>query len=131
MRAPLRVAQEVGEELGLGSLLLSGVQGPENCGVMAILSVVTSVFISKAEALGLLSDTLGVPWILDDPADATLALPEGAVLRIEVPKFGEDLPVTLDIEHANREALTRAAEDFATRIETALGWTTQALPIRD
>jgi hypothetical protein len=98
---------------------------------MATLSLVTSVFLSKAEALALLSNTLGVQLIFDDPADATLALPESAVLSIEVPKFGEDLPVTLDIEHANREVLSRVAADFARRLEVELEWTTQALPIRD
>ena len=98
---------------------------------MATLSVVTKVFVSKAEALGLLSDTLGLTWILDDPTDVTVALPDGVVLSIEVPKFGEDLPITLDLEHANPEVLARVAEDFATRLEAELGWATTALPIRD
>jgi hypothetical protein len=98
---------------------------------MANLSVVTTVFISKAEALGLLSDTLGLAWILDDPTDVTVALPEGVVLSIEVPKFGEDLPITLDLEHADPEVLSRIAEDFAARLEDELGWATSALPIRD
>jgi hypothetical protein len=97
---------------------------------MANLSVVTTVFISKAEALGLLSDTLGLAWILDDPADVTVALPGGVVLSIEVPKFGEDLPITLDLEHADPEVLSRIAEDFAARLEDELGWATSALPIR-
>ena len=98
---------------------------------MATLSVVTKVFVSKAEALGLLSDTLGLTWILDDPTDVTVALPDGVVLSIEVPKFGEDLPITLDLEHANPEVLARVAEDFAARLDAELGWATTALPIRD
>ena len=97
---------------------------------MATISLVTTVFISKAEALGLLSDTLGLAWILDDPADVTVALPEGVVLSIEVPKFGEDLPITLDMEHPDSEVLNRVAEDFAARLEAELGWATTALPIR-
>lgn len=97
---------------------------------MATLSVVTKVFISKAEALGLLSDTLGLAWILDDPTDVTVALPEGVVLSIEVPKFGEDLPITLDLEHADSAVLSRIALDFAVRLEAELGWATTALPIR-
>ena len=121
----------MGEELGFCSLLLHGLQGPEGTIVMASVSLVTSVFISKADALNLLSDTLGVPWILDDPADVTLALPEGVVLSIDVPKFGEDLPITLDLEHENPEVLTRVAKSFAERLEAELGWTTTALPIRE
>jgi hypothetical protein len=96
---------------------------------MATLSLVTTVFISKAEALGLLSDTLGIPWILDDPADVTVALPDGVVLRIEVPKFGEDLPITLDLAHPDPEVLSRVAEYFAARLDDELGWATTALPI--
>jgi len=125
------VAQEVGEELGLCPVLLDVVQGQERCSVMASLSLATSVFMSKAEVLGLLSDTLGVPWILDDPADVTLALPEGVVLSIEVPKFGEDLPLTLDLRHTDAEVLTRVAGDCALRLDSELGWATSALPIRD
>lgn len=98
---------------------------------MASLSLVTSVFISKADALNLLSDTLGVPWILDDPADVTLGLPESVVLSIDVPKFGEDLPVTLDLEHMDPAVLVRVADAFAARLEAELGWTTTTLPIRD
>jgi len=124
------VAQEVGQELGLCSVLLEVLQGPEGCSVMASFSLVTTVFMSKAEALGLLSDTLGIPWILHDPADVTVALPDGVVLRIEVPKFGEDLPITLDLEHPDPEVLNRVAEDFAGRLEDELGWATSALPIR-
>ncbi len=97
---------------------------------MATISLVTTVFVSKTEALGLLSDTLGLPWILDDPADVTVALPEGVVLSIEVAKFGEDLPITLDLEHANSAVLSRIALDFGARLEAELGWATTALPIR-
>jgi hypothetical protein len=97
---------------------------------MATISLVTTVFISKAEALGLLSDSLGLDWILDDPADVTVALPDGVVLSIDVPKFGEDLPITLDLEHPDPAVLARVAEDFAARVEAELGWATTALPIR-
>jgi hypothetical protein len=124
------MAQEVGQELGLCSVLLEVLQGPEGCSVMASLSLVTTVFMSKAEALGLLSDSLGLAWILDDPADVTVALPEGVVLSIEVPKFGEDLPITLDLEHADSAVLSRVAEDFAARLEAELGWATTTLLIR-
>jgi hypothetical protein len=120
----------MGEELGLCSLLLHGLQGTERGVMMATLSLVTTVFISKAEAFGLFTDTLGLPWILDDPTDVTVALPDGVVMGIEVPKFGEDLPITLDLEHADPDVLSRVAEDFARRLESVLGWATYALPLR-
>lgn len=91
---------------------------------MPSLSLVTTVFISKAEALGLLSDSLGVPWILDEPGDVTLGLDEGVVLSIEVPMFGEDLPITLDLHHADDTTLALVTDVFAQRLETELGWTT-------
>ena len=97
---------------------------------MPTISLVTTVFISKAEALGLFSDTLGLAWILDDSTDVTVALPDGVVLSIEVPKFGEDLPITLDLEHADSEVLSRVAEAFAARLDAELGWATLALPSR-
>ena len=121
----------MGEELGLCAVLLHSVQGQERGSVMASLSLATRVFMSQAEALALLTDTLGVPSILDAPAAVTLPLPEGVVLSIEVPKFGEDLPITLDLRHADPEVLTRVAGDCALRLDFELGWATSALPIRN
>jgi hypothetical protein len=96
---------------------------------MPTLSLVTTVFVSKAEALGIFSDTLGVPWILDDPTDVTIALGGGVVLTIEVPHFGEDLPLTLDLHHEDAEVLARVTEAFAGRLQSELGWGTTTVAL--
>ncbi len=39
---------------------------------MTTATLVTSVFLSKAEALAVLEEALEVPWNTDDPSDVTL-----------------------------------------------------------
>ena len=89
---------------------------------MATITLVTSVYLSKVEALAVLKEALDAPSNTDDPADVTLSLVNGATLTIEVPKFGEDLPLTLDIHHEDEEALRVIVNDVSHRIATSLGW---------
>ncbi len=89
---------------------------------MATITLVADIFLSKAEALDVLSTALDAPWVTDDPSDVTLLLPSGAVLTIEVPKFGEDLPLTLDCHHDNAQVLVSLTEDIARTLRTTLGW---------
>jgi hypothetical protein len=91
---------------------------------MATLSLHTSVFLSKAEALSVLEDRLGLTWNIDDPSDVTLALEQNAWLTIEVPKFGEDLPLTLDCHHEDAGILESVVEELALRLKGELGWDT-------
>ena len=95
---------------------------------MATLTLVTSVYLSKAEALDVLSTALAAPWFIDDPSEVTLSLPEGVVLSIEVPKFGEDLPLTLDCHHEDAKILARVVDDVATTISSTLGWRVERIP---
>lgn len=90
---------------------------------MATKSLVTDVFISKAEALDLLATALQVEWILDDPDDVTLPLPHGGSLSIEVPQYGEDLPLTLDCHHDDPEKLGASVAALQKVVSTSLGWT--------
>ena len=89
---------------------------------MATITLVADIFLSKAEALDVLSTALDAPWVTDDPSEVTLLLPSGAVLTIEVPKFGEDLPLTLDCHHDNAQVLVSLTEDIARTLRTTLGW---------
>ena len=116
------MAQEVGTRLGERSLLLQQVPESRKIVSMATLTLVTSVHLSKAEALDALSNTLSAPWVIDDPSEVTLALPQGVVLSIEVPKFGEDLPLTLDCHHEDSMILEGVAQDITATIESTLGW---------
>ncbi len=95
---------------------------------MTTISLVTSVFLSKAEALAVLAEALDAPWNTDDPGNITLLIGQGGVLTIEVPKFGEDLPLTLDLYHPQEEELRRLADWVAITVSDSLGWTTNEIP---
>ena len=116
------MAQEVGTRLGERSLLLQQVSKRRKIVPMATLTLVTSVYLSKAEALDVLSAALSAPWVIDDPSEVTLSLAGGVVLSIEVPKFGEDLPLTLDCHHQDSLILEGVAQDITATIESTLGW---------
>lgn len=91
---------------------------------MATLSLVTPVFMSKAEALAVLSEKLGLESSVDDPADVTLPLRNGAWISIEVPKFGEDLPLTLDVHHSAAKELAEIVAELQENLRTKLAWNT-------
>lgn len=95
--------------------------------MMSRVTLVTSVFISKTEALDLLEREMGWAWIIDDPGDVTLALPGGATASIEIPKYGEDLPLTLDIHHDDPDAVTVVAAEASAALTQRLGWSVQIL----
>lgn len=94
---------------------------------MPTISVVTPVFMSKADALALLSENLGLEWITDDPSDVTLPLRDGGFLSIEVPHYGEELPLTLELHHAKRDVLEDIVAEFTATLTTAFGWQTHTL----
>lgn len=95
---------------------------------VSTLSVVTDVFLSKREALAQLEVVLNVRADRRDPTNPYLFMPSGTVLTIEVPKFGEDLPLTLDlradIPHA---VLVEQAESLAKQLGDDLGWSCMIL----
>ena len=95
---------------------------------MSTVTLVTSVFLSKAEALAVLEEALEVPWNTDDPSDVTLTLNNGVVLSIEVPKFGEDLPLTLDLHHPDDVILRDVTDRITHTLETTLEWSLHEIP---
>ena len=95
---------------------------------MPTVTLVMSVFLSKAEALAVLEEALEAPWNIDDPSDVTLPLAQGVVLSIEVPKFGEDLPLTLDLHHTQETVLREVADQVTQTLETTLGWSIHEIP---
>lgn len=95
---------------------------------MHTITLVTDVFLSKAEALAVLGEALDVSWNTDDPGDVTLPVGHGGVLTIEVPKFGEDLPLTLDLHHSDSDELQVIADDVTATLERTLGWSVHHIP---
>lgn len=92
-------------------------------------TLVTSVFLSKAEALDVLSTALNAPWVHEDPTDVTLELEHGVVLSIEIAKFGEDLPLTLDLTHDVDTVLEEVSAYVARVLREQLGWDVDVLAL--
>jgi hypothetical protein len=121
------MAKEVGQELGSRPLLLGEVSTRREL-LVTTVTLVTSVFMSKADALAVLEDVLDAPWNIDDPGDVTLPLAHGAVLSIEVPHYGEDLPLTLDLHHDDESVLREVADQVSGTLEKVLGWSIHEIP---
>ena len=86
------------------------------------VTLVADVYVSKAEALEALSNLFDVPLNYSDPSSAVLDLDGGVVLSIEVPKFGEDLPLTVDLTANDAATLERAARQVIERVSQGLSW---------
>jgi len=86
-------------------------------------TLVADVYVSKAEALSVLSETLDIPVRTTDPSNAVLDLDGGVVLTIDIPKFGEDLPLTIDLTAEDAAALAGAAQYLIDKTSNGLGWT--------
>ena len=89
---------------------------------MATLSVITDAFIPRIQAFDDLSRTLDLPVLGQGTAQPRIALEDGVSLEIEVPKCGEDLPITLDLHGPAIQTLRTTAEELAATLQNALGW---------
>ena len=87
------------------------------------ITLVSDIYLSKTEALRALSRLLDT--VIDDsnPSDAVLNLEDGVVLSIEVPKFGEDLPLTLDLTGDNITTVETATTQLVDQVYAGLSWT--------
>ena len=87
-----------------------------------IISVVCTVHLAKTTAMDLLQDCLAATRN-GRASDPVLTLPGGAEITIEVPKFGEDLPLTLDFRFPEgTDAHLPHIADTLDRIRSTLGW---------
>ena len=87
------------------------------------ITLVGDVFVSKTEALRALSVLFDTHIDDSDPSNAVLKLQGGVVLSIEVPKFGEDLPLTLDLTGHNIDAVELATTHLIDTVYAGLSWT--------
>ena len=87
-------------------------------------SLIAPVFVSKIEALELLVDVLGAK----KTRDQTLRLKSGGILSIDIPMYGEDLPLTLDLYHRNARKLGKIVVNVALELEQRLGWKVHRIP---
>ena len=86
------------------------------------ITLVSDIYLSKTEALRALSELFTTPIDDSDPSDAVLNLEGGVVLSIEVPKFGEDLPLTIDLTGQDLSSLERVSSDVIDRVGGGLSW---------
>jgi hypothetical protein len=91
------------------------------------MSLVTDVFLSKREALAALSASLQLPVRDTESAEPWLLLETGVALHIEVPKFGEDLPLTLDLMGEDQVRLESVASHLIFLVRDGLGWSANRL----
>lgn len=89
---------------------------------MATVSLITNVFIPRSEAISRLEETLSIQRSGENLADASLRLDHDIVLTIEVPKFGEDLPLTLDLTGEHRSEVLEAARTLSVVLRSSLNW---------
>ena len=87
------------------------------------ITLVGDIYLSKTEALRALSELLGVPLNDSDPSNAVLDIDSGVVLSIEVPKFGEDLPLTIDLTANDLEELEKVTRNVIEHAKNGLSWT--------
>ena len=87
------------------------------------ITLVTDVYVSKTEALNALSKLLEVDIDNSDPSNAVVGLDHGVVLSIEVPKFGEDLPLTLDLSGTDTANVEAVALTVIDGVRDRLSWT--------
>jgi len=87
------------------------------------ITLVSDVYLSKTEALHALSALFATAIDTSDPANAVLIMDGGVVLSIEVPKFGEDLPLTLDLTGPERQKLSQVSDRVIDEVGRGLGWT--------
>ncbi len=89
---------------------------------MVTLSLITDAFIPRTEALALLESALGRHALGDNLAEKYFSLGNDVRLSIEIPKFGEDLPLTLDLSGSDATQLRDAATELAHTVKTGLEW---------
>ena len=86
-------------------------------------TLVADVYVSKTEALDALSGLLGEPVDNTDPSHAVIRLDGDVVVSIEVPKFGEDLPLTIDLIGPHQAAVDAVVESVTKLAQQKLSWT--------
>lgn len=89
---------------------------------MPTVSVVTNVQLSALEAFSTLEQTLGTPLRDATTANPWLPLGQQVTLTISVPKFGEDLPLTLDLDGSDDTTVTEAAQTLSEKLSSTMGW---------
>ncbi|SDR96538.1 hypothetical protein [Agrococcus carbonis] len=87
----------------------------------ATVSLVVDEALSKLEALSAIADACGGAVVDAGTARARVRLGDGAWAEVEVPKFGDPPPLTIDVRAADPTSARQHAEHLAAGLER-LGW---------
>ena len=78
---------------------------------------------TKPDALAAIATALGRNVENPAGANAFIALPDGGRIDVEIPKFGESLPLTIDVVDVRGQAEARAsAQNILDLLEQSTGW---------
>ena len=96
-----------------------------------VATLVAATATTKLDALTIVASAAG--GVITDAGTprAAVALPSGARAVIEIPKFGEPPPLTIDVFSSESRAAARSqAEALREAIAAATGWEVRVLPDR-
>ncbi|MDJ0376472.1 hypothetical protein [Cryobacterium sp. PH31-L1] len=86
-------------------------------------TIVAQVQRTKPDALWAIATALSTRVEEETGANAFIALPDGGRIDVEIPKFGESLPLTIDVVDARSQAEARAsAQNILDLLEQSTGW---------
>ncbi|TFB68432.1 hypothetical protein [Cryobacterium sp. Hz9] len=86
-------------------------------------TIVAQVQSTKPDALWAIATALNTQVENQTGANAFIALPDGGRVEVEIPKFGESLPLTIDVVDARSQGAARAsAQNILDLLEQSTGW---------
>jgi hypothetical protein len=86
-------------------------------------TIVAQVQRTKPDALWAIATALSTEVTDSTGAHAYIALADGGRVEVEVPKFGESLPLAIDVVDVRGEAEARAsAQNILDLLEQSTGW---------
>jgi len=86
-------------------------------------TIVAQTHQTKPEALAIIAAALKLGVTGAASAHSYISLPRGARVEVEIPKFGESLPLTIDVYSRRSAADARAtAQNVLQVLATATGW---------
>ncbi|WP_051973376.1 hypothetical protein [Cryobacterium sp. MLB-32] len=86
-------------------------------------TIVAQTQQTKPEALAIIAAALKIPVTGVATAHSYIRLARGGRVEVEIPKFGESLPLTIDVYSRRSAAEARAsAQNVLELVATATGW---------
>ncbi|MBB5639751.1 hypothetical protein [Cryobacterium roopkundense] len=86
-------------------------------------TIVAQTYQTKPEALAIIAAALALPVTGTATAHSYISLARGGRVEVEIPKFGESLPLAIDVYSRRSAAEARtSAQNVLEILTTATGW---------